>query len=284
MDVRGKRCRVFVSHSQGSQACSIAADIRQQIETEGHEGYCVDDMLLGRSLVDSVQAAIAECDAVIIVLEDASPSVYFEAGLGSALGKQMLMVGGNPVQQSSLDSFYHVPTSTSPKWWREPVRQFVASACSLGGSGGENRKRETIADFAFLLEQGSLIGALGEADLIRLVTLIVEARGATVVDETSLGSPYADARVDAVADTPEGTTVIECKALPVTARLSVDAVQGLEYVLEKLGQHVRGLLVTSGQITDAARYYAQDSDVEIELWDSKRVLQETRDALEREKQ
>ncbi len=270
---------VFISCSASS--ADMAGELRDLLVAEGHRAVGTH-VPYGETWAASLQAAIAEADAAIVILDNATASVYYEAGVAAAMGRQILLLGGGPRETpAELSVFPHVLTGTTPGWWRSPVNSFLAAISDdpnhLRIEDGEDRSLE---DFRGVLRAPLLLNTMRESDLLRLLGLLLSCEGFEVGRPPSALPPYTAARVDLFATDPGGQTwVVECKARSLGALVSVDAVQQVEHYLQQVEGCPHGLLVTTGQFSHAARHYAEDSDASIDLWDRNVLLGKLADAL-----
>jgi len=270
---------VFISCS--SRSMDMADEVRLFLAERGYRvvGARVPP---GSSWADSLQAAIAEADAVIVVLDEASAEVYYEAGTAAAMGKHLLLLGGGPEQMPrALSVFPHVLTGTSPHWWRSEVDAFVSSvAVSRPVRQAVSSTDGSLEDFRGVLEAPMLLNVMREADLLRLVSLILVSDGFAVRQAPDDVPLYITTRLDlTAADSSGALWVVECKAYPAGAAASVETVQEIERYLHHFGGRARGLVVTNGQFSDAARHYATRSQFTIELWDRNVILTKLESAL-----
>jgi RecB family endonuclease NucS len=114
-----------------------------------------------------------------------------------------------------------------------------------------------------------------EADLLEVVAGILRARGGALLHEPTIRAASHTLRPDIMVRDAEGNLiVVECKMRAAGALLSIAPLQQLERYLEWLSQPARGLLVTTGHLSEAALHYAESSNARIELWDGNRLLDE----------
>jgi hypothetical protein len=273
---------VFVSHS--ADGAWLAQQVITFLEEAGHSAATPYTLGAGDALVSSVYASIQEADAAVVILDGASPNVYYEAGAAAASGKPLLLVGGSDRMPSDLLGYPHILTGTSPKWWRSGLAVFLSSVRTKVPSGATRQGAPTLLrDLSALVGQPLLLNNMRHRELSGLVGALLDSRGYSIEGTEVAPAALAGGRVDLLARTPQGVSlVVECKATPAGARSSVDAVQQLEYYTQHMPQPASGLLVTTGQFSDAARSYAATASVPIELWDADALLHELESAAARQ--
>ena len=105
---------VFISCSASS--AEMAGELRDLLVAEGHRAVGTH-VPYGETWAASLQAAIAEADAVVVILEKATASDYYETGVTAAMGRQLRLLGGGTREMpAELSVFPHVLTGTTPKW------------------------------------------------------------------------------------------------------------------------------------------------------------------------
>src|SRR5262245_51300163 len=98
-----------------SSYCFLAASsslklstLRDVLADRGVQVLDIFDLVPGWDPAATLRSHIRKADFVIVVLDRATPSVYYEAGIGDALGKPFLILG----QPSRDVAFLHAHPST----------------------------------------------------------------------------------------------------------------------------------------------------------------------------
>ena len=263
---------------------SLATEIAESVSELGHG--VISQFLVppsSRGVEENMYASIREADAVVALLDGATPNVFVEVGVALGLGKPVLVVGGTEELPWDLATLPYLPTGTSERWWESGLSGFLSQA--LGDADRDDQygtaAGEGLSRFSSLAREPKLLDVMRHSDIADLVSELLREEGyETVQKEVRLGDSTI-LRPDVTASHADGRMVIaECKASPMGAPTSVDAIQQLEGYLRAAAPGVVGVVVTTGRFADAAYRYAESSPSQIELWDRYILLEKLSEAID----
>ena len=248
---------IFLSHGFNASFGSIDALV-QVLEPNGYRltGSAAFNVREGRA--SYLIGEIRNCQAVVAFLDGQSSNVLFECGLALGAGKPLILVS------TSMESVWPELASFRVVVGSDPLSVAREVSYSLERTIETDAFTPRIGNSAleFLRHADpGLLDSMRSSDFEQFIAQVLREVGCTVEEVPS----SADIGFDFMSVTPSGRRIpTEVKKTTRNSKLSVGAIQRLVGSAVNAGAS-EALLVTTAQLTSAARDYARMNPFRVHL-------------------
>ena len=238
---------VFLAHSYTVRDFEFLQMLAELLRDEGHQVF-EPASILGERISSAISAAIHSADALVAVLTESNPNVFYELGIAAGAGVPIMIA--STAEGLVPDALASVPfvkrSGDSLRDAQAIARQLdslqrVPTPRPTRSSSAEETLREAVRD-------RTLLESLSPLDFEYLVAELLRERGYVI-----LRRQRDDAGVDLVATPQSSETriVFEIKKLSAQSRVSVESVRRLGSAVANAHASL-GVLVATGGFTPAA--------------------------------
>jgi Restriction endonuclease/TIR domain len=266
--------RVFISYSLADR--ELREVLANTLHTQALEVWQPRDSTGNGDLQAELLTAIKRCDVLIAIIGKSSPNVMFELGCAMGSGKTVLLVR---LRNSELPlDLTTLPTITVDPMDFRSIAEIVdwVTRATIRSRPHDLMQGDTREILRRLLSDPTLLDEMEQRQFEECVTnhLIRLGMPGTLFHLSQDGGFDVDVRDFA----GHRKTIVEVKKLNQNSRISVDEVQRFLGIANVHGASC-AIIVTSGQFTSSAYYFAGSLPVRIVLLTLNEIVDATLESL-----
>jgi len=238
--------KIFISYSY-AETRGLADRLVEALVREGHKVFDPASSLQPENITTGITTALRNSDAVIALMTNANPNVYYEAGLAAGAHVPILVAADSPDHIAfALSSAPYVQLTGDTDADTEEILRRFADIWPAHGAADASEPQATELTLADAAADVEALEQLAPQEFERLVAELLQDRGFPAHPQPLQGDRGFDILID--GDPP---TVVEVKRYSKGSLVPVGVVRQLLGAMVAAGAG-RALLISSSGFTKSA--------------------------------